>query len=135
VRQGGRFPLGGYIAIDALFKQLNALNTLTLGHECMFGCAYYEKTVEPITRYIGGLGIKFGAQKAIGRNRSTDAPSWLVDLYVGIGVRKGWTEQVALPPDVWRFSTGGGFLNFDPFQTSANLFPNVLMGVKLGYAL
>ena len=132
-RKGGTFPLGRYIAIDALYKQLNAQNTLTIGHQCTFGCAYYEKAVQPITRYIGGLGVKFGAQTVIGRRRATDVPSWLLDLYVGFGVRKGWTEQAAIQPGDQRFSSGGGFLSIDPFQTSTNLHPNLLMGIKVGF--
>ncbi len=133
--KGGYFPLGGYIAVDALYKQLNAQNTLTIGHECTFGCAYYEKTVEPITRYIGGLGVKFGAQTVIGRSRSAGIPSWLLDIYLGFGVRRGWTEQRALEPDERRFSNRGGFLSIDPFQAANQLTPNLLMGIKIGYAL
>ncbi len=129
------FPLGRYVAIDLLYKQMNTINQQTIGRQCTGGCAYFEKTRDLTTRYIGGIGIKLGSQTVIGYQRSTGAPSWLLDAYVGVSIRKGWTEQPAVEPDAIRFYNGSGFLSVDPFRAPNQFSPNVLMGLKVGFAL
>jgi hypothetical protein len=130
------FPLGRYIAIDLLYKQLNTINQQTIGHQCAAGnCAYFEKGSSLLTRYIGGLGIKIGGQSVIGHRRATGAPSWLLDAYLGVGVRKGWTQEPAVEPDAIRFYRGSGFLTFDPFRAPNQFSPNALLGIKVGYVL
>jgi hypothetical protein len=132
----GFFPIGQYVGLDLLYKQLNAYEATTVGRECQgFGCAYYQKINDPVVRYIGAVNLKIGSQRVIGYRGNTQQPLWLLDGYVGFGIRYGTTERTIGPADQLRFESGGGFGTIDPFRQENRAFYNPVAGLKVGYVL
>jgi hypothetical protein len=132
----GFFPTGPYIALDLLYKQLNAYEVATVGKECQgFGCAYYRKGNDPVVRYIGAVNVKVGSQRVIGYRGNTDQPLWLLDGYVGIGVRFGRTDRQASEAGDQYFDPGTPFDFTDPFRQENKASYNVVAGLKVGYVL
>jgi hypothetical protein len=132
----GLFPIGRYVGIDLLYKQLNAYEAATIGKECQgFGCAYYQRTNSRVVRYIGAINGKVGTQRVIGYSDKTNQPLWLLDGYVGLGVRFGQTERQATETGDLYFDPGTSFDFTDPFRQSNRAYLNVVAGVKVGYVL
>ena len=135
--RSGQFPVGRYVALDLLYKQLNAVETYTVGRDCPIngGCAYYQRTTNRITRYIGAVSVKWGRQWVIDYRESTADPRWLLDAYVGVGLRLATTERPGSLPNEDQIS---GFLtafDFNPFTGRDGVTLNVPLGLKVGYVI
>ena len=132
IKRHGRMrrPRGTYWAYELLYKQVNNQEVQTIGRECQDGpCAYYQRTTNPVTKYVGAGHIKFGYQSAFD---ASPAARVLIDFYFGIGIRRRIVERPAQPTDSsYYWYEGGDLLGTN--RTGAYTFPGLTTGIKVGY--
>jgi hypothetical protein len=119
------FPLGNYLAIEGLAKQINGTKNLVLYDPD----PNFPNGQQGISRFIMGSHVKWGRQIAIPGPSLSTLSRVLLDFYVGIGARYGITE-LAPPID----TSGGGF-TYDRFKPGNRLQPSLALGLKIGFGL
>ena len=106
-------PIGSYMALEGLYKQVNAYEHGTIGVGCTTGpCQYYQRYSLPITKHVWGGHLKFGRQFSL-----MPSNRLLADVYGGLGVRWNTIER-ASRPDGLSYYQPGGFIVFDPFSST-----------------
>ena len=121
---------GNYIAIEGFYKQVNVRESGTVGVGCDGGpCQYYQIYSSPTEKYVWGGHVKFGNQSPLSfYNRH-----WLIDWYVGLGIRRRTVERFGRP-DGLNYYASGGYSLFDSFSSATYVLPSMTLGVKVGYA-
>ena len=126
-------PIGNYIAVEGLYKQLNANEKGTIGMGCdnssfsAFGCQYYQLSMAPIYKRVWAAHIKFGRQFRL----SHYSNRWLMDFYGGIGIRGNSVEHGIQPTGFAYYSSVG---DVDLFSSQTYPFVSISYGVKVGYS-
>jgi hypothetical protein len=122
-------PIGSYIAVEGLYKQVTAQENGTIGIGCDTGpCQYYQLFSSPISKHVWGGHLKFGRQLALSSNNRLVA-----DFYGGLGIRGNTIERTPRPVGFYYFQPRG-FTLFDPFSTTSKTLISISYGLKVGYA-
>jgi len=123
-------PVGGYVAVEGFYKQVNVRENGTVGVGCASGqCQYYQLFRAPLQKYIWGSHVKFGGQLAISQDNR-----WLLDLYMGLGFRNRQIDRFT-PPSNESSYYGGSYSLFDSFRDIPYSLFSMTAGFKVGYAL
>lgn len=129
-----RKPLGNYVAFDAFYKQTNANESGSVGRACEDGsCQYFQRFQSRIVKYVGGAHVKVGRQVLL--FNLDENSRWVMDLYMGLGIRRRLVKQYGLPEPEdggsYFFANRNGIFNdllFDaPVRISATI------GFRIGY--
>ncbi|WP_420150611.1 hypothetical protein [Spirosoma sp.] len=121
-------PRGRYIAVEGLYKQIDAQETGTVGVGCTSGpCQYYQFISAPIHKYVWGGHIKFGRQFALAPDSR-----WLADVYLGLGVRWRNIDRLQSPDGSYFYGYARGW--FDTFGPTPYAILSVSYGAKIGYS-
>jgi hypothetical protein len=124
-----RRPNGTYVAFDAFFKQVNTHESGIVGRDCINGnCNYRQQYQTVVQNYTVGGHVKIGWQSWF--SPRDDRPRWLLDTYIGLGVRTSRTARPGLPADAEVPLVYTGL-----FSGSDNTVPSVTAGLKVGFAL
>ncbi|GAB2535486.1 hypothetical protein GCM10027085_27760 [Spirosoma aerophilum] len=122
-------PIGPYVAMEGLFKQVTAREQGTVGVGCDLGdCQYYQRFSSPITKHVWGGHVKFGRQFFLSPNHRL-----VGDFYGGLGVRWRSLDRYVQPANYYYYESRG-FTLFDPFTNSPYPIISLSYGIKLGYA-
>ena len=127
------FPLGNYLAIDGLFKQVNVTG-YEYDPQSIFSSAKPELLgLKGVSRYVLGTHLKIGRQFAFYDPRQQVFSRTLLDIYFGAGVR--WaTNDVKRHTAAPDYPCGCGFgRSFD--KEGGQWAPSLTAGLKLGFAL
>lgn len=122
-------PIGNYIAVEGLYKQLNANENGSVGMGCTdgsFGCQYYQLSSNRITKRVWAAHLKVGRQLGLSPDNR-----WLLDVYGGLGIRGNWVERGIQPIGFANYSWDG-FL--DRFSSQTYPLISVSYGIKIGYS-
>jgi hypothetical protein len=123
--QGG--PIGSYMAIEGLYKRINAFENGTIGIGCTNGpCQYYQLYSSPISKYVWAGHLKFGRQFRLSANNRL-----LGDFYGGLGIRGNTIERITQPDGFYYYQSRG---LFDLFSNSTYAVISVSYGMKIGYS-
>jgi hypothetical protein len=127
------FPLGKYFALEGFHKRLILREYTGLGRECESGtCAYWEQARVATNRNVVAAYAKLGWQFSL---RSWPLSRFVMDAYLGVGLRHIRVDR-SFAEDVFFERNMGGFLVFDRFRhTGASTYPDMVMGLKVGYVL
>ncbi|WP_338867904.1 hypothetical protein WBJ53_16095 [Spirosoma sp. SC4-14] len=123
-------PIGGYTAIEGLYRRDNAMEHGTVGIGSsldIYQYQYYQMYSLPISNQVWALTVKVGRQFSMSANNRL-----LGDFYMGLGYRTGTTSQPHRP-DGYNYYYPSGLI-IDPFNL--NRYPNLnaSFGIKVGYA-
>ena len=123
-------PIGNYIAVEGLYKQLNANESGSIGMGCdngAFGCQYYQLYTSPVLKRVWAAHIKFGRQFRL----SPTSNRWLMDFYGGLGIRGNTVERGPQPTGFSYYESVG---QFDLFSVNSYPFISISYGLKIGYS-
>ncbi|AUD03853.1 hypothetical protein [Spirosoma pollinicola] len=122
-------PLGSYLAIEGLYKQVTAYENGTVGIGCETGqCQYYQRFSSPIAKRVWAGHLKFGRQFPLSPNNRLVA-----DFYGGLGVRWNSVDRT-IQPDSYYYYQARGYTLFDPFSYTPYPRISISYGIKFGYA-
>ncbi len=122
-------PLGSYIALEGLYKQVNARENGTIGLGCDTGpCQYYQLYSAPISKKVWAGHVKFGRQFRLLPNSNR----LLADFYGGLGVRWSSLEQIPIPQNGFFYYKPSGLFNL--FSTTPYAAISISYGVKIGFS-
>ena len=126
-------PTGSYLALEGLYKQLNASEKGTVGMGCdngsfgSFGCQYYQLVTNAISKRVWAAHVKFGRQFRLSPNSNR----WLGDFYGGIGIRGNSLKRGSQPAGFAYYESVG---DLNRFSTVDYPFISISYGVKIGYS-
>lgn len=128
-------PLGNYVALDLFYKQVNAVESGSVGRACEDGpCQYYQRFQARTVKYVGGAHIKVGKQ--VNLYIPNENSRFVLDMYLGLGLRRRMIRQYGLPEPE---DAGSYFINgngpFDNFwgDTPVAITLSMAYGFRLGY--
>jgi hypothetical protein len=122
--------IGPYVAVEGLFKQVNARESGTIGIGCETGmCQYYQMFTAPVSKSVWAGHIKIGRQFSVSPNDRL-----LIDFYTGLGFRRSHVERFGRPGGVYYYRSAGYNL-FDTFTPQTHAVVSMSYGVKIGYTL
>lgn len=110
----------GFFGIETSYKQVDFHEYATMDHE-----NYYERITYPRRKKMAGAAFKAGFQTYFDKNRRI-----MFELYGGAGLKYRPADEGGVPENVYvsRFK--------DAWEFGRNgLWPNIPMGVKIGYRL
>ena len=126
-------PRGSYLAIEGFYKQVNAIESGTIGRGCtngFFGCQYFQQYRSLAQKFVVGGHIKWGHQFRLDDN-------WLFDVYGGIGLRSVMFRRFRpVFPDSNSYRSYDGPFNWSGlWGTDAPVLPTATLGFKIGYMI
>ncbi len=126
-RHGG--PIGSYIALEGLYKRINARENGTIGLGCDMGpCQYFQLYSAPISKQVWAGHVKFGRQFRLLPNTNR----LLADFYGGVGVRGSTLEQIPIPQTGVFYYNPRGLFNL--FSTTTFAAISISYGIKIGFS-
>ncbi len=125
-------PRGGYFAIEGFYKQVNAIESGTIGRACGggFNCQYFQQYRSTAQKFVTGGHLKWGVQFRLDDD-------WLFDLYLGVGLRSV-SVQYFRPefPDAQTYrSYNGPFNSLGLGGINTSVAPSATLGFKVGYVI
>ena len=121
-------PIGSYMAVEGLYKRINAFEHGTVGIGCTNGpCQYYQLYTSPISKYVWAGHLKFGRQFRLSPNNDR----LVGDFYGGIGVRGNTLDRTFQPDGFYYYQSSG---LFDLFSSTRYAVISVSYGMKIGYS-
>ncbi len=118
------FPLGNYLAFEALYKQVDVREQWTEVNAVSRTSSLRKTT-------LGGR-FKVGRQIALTDRAHQGQTRLLVDIFTGIGFRWATLRNEKLTDPKYQGRCGCGF--YDRFEADG-LLPDVVLGLKLGFGL
>ncbi len=129
-----------YKAVELFYKQVDVIENLTVGHECVYSqCGYFQVVQQPVTRYVMGAYLKAGQTIPLWSDKGDYR--FVLDIFARIGLRRSWVIRDPAQPYLstdYEFTYGRDAFEINRFVKSERepyAIPDLQVGIMLGYQI